>query len=134
MAMGKKNRAKKIRGLKIDFISAQAFVGMTLDKKLAHILKKVKEDHIVVLNESLDFMEEAKLVTSTMEGIDENLKGIEFFTLPRKGNSAIEFVAKSFEKVTGKQMARAGLTLVGPASIIKKIKRDPQAFSVSAEI
>ncbi len=132
--MGKKNKTKKIKGLKIDFISEQALTEMTLDKKLAFILKKVRENRIVILNVSLDFMEEAKLVTATMEGIDGNFKGIEFFTLPRKGNAIFEIATKSIEKLTGSQMPRAGLTLVGPASIIKKIKRDPQAFSVSAEI
>ncbi len=132
--MGKKNKAKKIKGLKIDFISSQALAGMTLDKKLAFILKKVRENRIVVLNESLDFMEEAKLVTATMEGIDDNFKGIEFFTLPRKGNAFFEIATRSIEKITGTQLPRAGLTLVGPATVIKEIKRDPQAFSVSASL
>lgn len=133
--MAKKIKQKrKGKGLKIDFISAKALDGMSLDKKIASILKKVRENHIVVLDEALDFMEEAKLVTSTMEGIDSEFAGIEFCTLPRKGNLFAEYATKTIEKLTGKQLARPGLTLVGPASIIKDIKRDPQAFYVSAEL
>ena len=133
--MAKKTKQKrKGRGLKIDFISARALEGLPLDKKIANILKKVRDNHIVVLDEALDFMEEAKLVTSTMEGIDDNFRGIEFCTLPRKGNIFSEYASKTIEKITGKQMSRPGLTLVGPASIIKEIKRDPQAFYVSAEL
>ena len=132
--MAKKIKSGKRKGLKIDFISVRALASMPMDKKIASILKKVRENHIVVLDEALDIMEEMKLVTSTMEGIDENFKGIEFCTLPRKGNIAMEFAEKSLEKLTGKQLPRAGLTLVGPATIIKGIKRDPQAFYVSAEL
>ncbi len=132
--MAKKTKSRKGRGLKIDFISAKALDGMTLNEKIASILKKVRENHIVVLDESLDFIEEAKLVTATMEGIDENFKGIEFCTLPRKGNVVVEYASKTIEKLIGKQFARPGLTLVGPSTIIKGIKRDPQAFYVSAEL
>ena len=127
-------RARKRGGLKLDFISAGALRGLTLDQKIASILKKVRENHIVILDEALDFIEEAKLVTSTMEEIDTNFKGIEFCTLPKKGNVLVDYATKTFERLTGKQLPRHGLTLVGPSSIIKEIKRDPQAFHVSAEL
>lgn len=132
--MKKSKKTRKIKGLKLDFISARALDKMPLNQKIASILKKVRENHIVVLDEALDFVEEAKLVTATMEGIDTDFKGIEFCTLPRKGNAVVEYASKTIEKLTGKQFSRGGLTLVGPSTIIKGIKRDPQAFYVSAEL
>ena len=128
-----KSGGKKQR-LKIDFISTNLLSGLTMNQKIATIIKKVRDNHIVVLDESLDFIEEAKLVTSTMEAIDTEFQGIEFCTLPRKGGVLTEYFAKAVETVTGKPTSRPGLTLVGPSTIIREIKRDPNAFYVSAEL
>lgn len=133
----KKVKVRKRRGsgkLKLDFISVSMLKGLSLDQKIAAILKKVRENHIVVLDESLDFIEETKLVTATMEKIDTEFKGIEFCTLPRKRGPIQEYATKAIESITGKPMAKPGLTLVGPSSIIREIKRDPNAFYVSAEL
>ncbi len=136
MAKKKQNSkgGRKKQRLKIDFISTSMLSGLTMNEKIASIIKKVRDNHIVVLDESLDFIEEAKLVTSTMEAIDTEFKGIEFCTLPRKSGFLSEYASKAFETITGKATSRPGLTLVGPSTIIREIKRDPNAFYVSAEL
>ncbi len=137
MAKKKQRKTKsggKKQKLKIDFISTNMLSGLTMNEKIASIIKKVRDNHIVVLDESLDFVEEAKLVTTTMEAIDTEFKGIEFCTLPRKANPFMEYATKAIETLTGKPVSRPGLTLVGPSTIIREIKRDPNAFYVSAEL
>ncbi len=137
--MSKKRKAKVVRRkrggkLKLDFISTGMLSGLSMDQKIARIIKRVRDNHIVVLDESLDFIEEAKLVTSTMKEIDTDFKGIEFCTLPRKAGMFMTYATKALESLTGRPTSKPGLTLVGPSTIIREIKRDPNAFYVSAEL
>ena len=130
----KKSVSRRRARLKLDFISMKTLEGLSLDRKIDNILKKVKEDHIVVLDEALDPDEEAKLVTATMEGISPTFKGIEFCTLPKKNHPLFAYIIKFAEGVVGTTFPKPGLTLVGPSTIIREIKRHPDAFYVSAEL
>lgn len=127
-----KRKAKK--RLKIDFISMKNVEGSSVDEKIENILETVKDGHIVVFNEALRADEEAKLVTATMEGIKGEFSGIEFCSLEQSGNVIQRIVTKFFEIITRRKFTKYGLTMVGPSNVIEEIKRDPDAFYVSAEV
>lgn len=128
--MAKKTKTK----LKMDFMSMQNVRGTSVDEKIKNILKNVKDGHIVVLDGALDADAEARLVTATMQNVKEDFPGIEFCSLPKKRNVLYKFIIKTTEILTGLSFARPGLTLVGPSTIIKEIKRNPDSFYVSAEV
>lgn len=131
----KSSSKKKIKNFEMEFITMNSIEGNTVDEKIDSILEKVKEGKIIVINEALKTDEEAHLVTATMEGIREDFSGVEFCSLESKKNPLYEKFAYLFERVTKVKLSRPGITFIGPAKIIREIKRgDPEAFYVSAKI
>jgi hypothetical protein len=128
-----KTRKSRSGGLDMDFISMKTLSSLSVEKRINTILSKVKEGHMVVLDQALDADEEAKLVTATMKGIKGEFTGIEFCTLPSTNNTLYNFFAKIAEIVLKKDVAKPGLTFVGPSYLIEKIKKDPNAFYVSTK-
>ena len=107
---------------------------LNLDEKIEYLLGIVKEKSIVLMEGRLKPEEEAALIQKTMEEISKKFKGIELCTIfPEEKNlDLFRKIKKNFASmVLGN---REGLTIIGPASIIKEIRRDPnriQLFTVS---
>ncbi|MEK6861679.1 MAG: DUF2073 domain-containing protein, partial [Nanoarchaeota archaeon] len=79
---------------------------------------------IVLMQGRLKPEEETLLIKQTMEMIEDNFKGVEICTIfPEERD--LQFV-KRFKKEMMRFIIgnRDGITIVGPASIIKEIKRD----------
>jgi len=133
MTKKKHPRKRKKKDLKIDFISMKSLKGTTSTERIQSLLQSVKNGHIVVLDEALSADSEAHLMTETMKGIEEDFSGIEFCSLPKKTHWLYRKVMEVVNFVKTDDAAVPGLTLVGPAEKIKEIKRDLDAFYVSAQ-
>lgn len=134
--------------LKIDFISSIALDKKTDQKRINFILNKVKDGSILVINGVLTPDEEMGLIRETMRRVDDGFPGIEVCSLKKKLNGWGQFfdslsngrqrVSRSiWSGLTGKQPKinlKTGITLVGPAKIIKNIKKNPDSFSVMTEM
>jgi len=72
------------------------------------------------------------LIKTTMEEINKDFKGIELAVIDPSqitGNlSGFEKIKEDFFNVL--LGSRSGLTIVGPASIVKKIKRNPRKIEL----
>ena len=69
--------------------------------------------------------EEIELIKTTMEEINDEFKGIELAVIyPTKNDSGIftKIRTNFVDLIAGN---RLGLTIIGPASIVKAIKKDP---------
>jgi len=131
-AVAKKSKSRaKAAGLDMDFISMKTLADLSVEKRINTILKKVKDGHIVVLDEALDADEEAKLVTATMHGIKGEFTGIEFCTLEKSNSLMYNLLMRFVESIFRVEVSKPGLTFVGPSYLIEKINRDPNAFYVS---
>ena len=89
------------------------------------LLNIAKEDKIVLLHGKLRKEEEAELIKATMEEINKDFKGIELAVIDPAKEQATGFskIKKNFfNAMLGD---RQGLTIIGPASVVKKIKKDP---------
>jgi len=129
-----KPKAKpKQAGLDMDFISMKTLSHLSVDARINTILNKVKDGHMVVLDEALDRDEEAKLVTATMQGIKGEFTGIEFCTLEKDISVMYNLMMRFAAYVLKVDVAKPGLTFVGPSYLIEKIKKDPDAFYVSTK-
>ena len=98
-------------------------------KKLIHL---VKEDKIILLEGRLRREEETELIKTTMEQIDDDFRGVEigvFYSDQQYGDILKRLRATFVNMLMGD---RIGLTVIGPASIIKEIKRDPSKFQLLA--
>ena len=142
-----RKKSKKYK-LKMDFISSVALDNKTGKKKIDFILNKVKDGSILVVNGVMTPDEEMSLIKETMRRVDDGFPGIEVCSLKKqlKGwKQFFETFSNGREKlsrslwagITGnppKTKLKTGLTLIGPAKIIKNIKKNPDSFSVLAEM
>jgi hypothetical protein len=112
------------------FIPYQEIDGLGSAKRVNKLLNIVKEDKIVLLEGRLKKQEEADLIEITMEEISPKFKGIELSVVyPDKEKQ------KPMQKVKGvfANMLlgdRIGMTIIGPASVVKKIENNPDKIEL----
>jgi hypothetical protein len=90
------------------------------------LLDVVKENKIILLEGKLKASEEAELIRRTMEEIDDSFKGIEISPLNVRDQGDAAFFKKLHEKFINFLLGdRKGLTIIGPATVVKEIRQDP---------
>jgi len=139
---------KDIKNIKMDFVSSTILDDKPRDKRISFILNKVKDGTILVTDGVLKADEEMELIRETMRRVDDGFPGIEVASLKRQSKGAIALIEKFSDqkdkmqtliagitgKVPEKTSMRTGLTLIGPARFIKKVKKNPDSFSVFTEL
>jgi len=112
-------------GLTLQFVPHIEIEGMSSLGRIRKLLNAVKEDKIVLLEGRLKKEEEAELIKTTMEEINAEFKGIELAVIYPESQNAAAFhkLKQSFINIILGD--RQGLTIIGPASIVKEIKKDP---------
>jgi len=97
------------------------------NERVNKLVRLAKQNKIIMLEGRLRKQEEANLIMKTMEMIDDDFKGIELGTIDpnQKGADAIaqKFKNNFINMLLGD---RRGMTIIGPASIVKEIKQDPE--------
>ena len=116
--------------LTLQYIPHHDFVNLELEDKLKRILKAVKDDKILLIEGRLDPLEESELIKRTMSEITKSFRGIEIASVDYdfKGLDNWEKFKKSVANMLLKK--RSGLTIVGPASIVREIKKDPNRIEL----
>ncbi len=112
------------------FIPYQDMEALSPAKRVNKLLNIVKEDKIVIMEGRLRKQEEADLIEITMEEVSAKFKGIELSVVyPDK--SKLEGYQKFKGTVTSLLLGdRQGLTIIGPASIVKKIEKNPDKIEL----
>lgn len=98
--------------------------------RIRKLLNIAKENKIVLLQGRLTPDEEAELIKATMEEINKDFKGIELAIIDAKKGKfhGIQKVKQGIiDMILGE---RQGLTIIGPASIVKEIKKDPSKIEL----
>jgi len=99
--------------------------------KIRKLLNIAKEDKIVLLQGRLSKEEEIELIKATMEEINFQFKGIELAVLDpssKKKMGGFSRLRNSFANaILGN---RTGLTVIGPSSIVKQIKKNPNKIEL----
>jgi hypothetical protein len=116
--------------LTIQFVPYTEIEGLNTSKRVQKLLKIVKEDKIVILEGKLKSMEEAELIKKTMEEITAEFKGIEIASIQRDVKNQHIFNKIKAMFVNALLGDRQGLTLIGPANLIKEIKKDPDKIQL----
>ena len=95
-------------------------------KKLIDI---VKENKIVLLQGRLKKEEETDLISIAMEEIGAKFRGIELAVInPERKEQGIKKMRNNFFGMLLGDMQ--GLTVIGPATIVKEIKKDPNKIEL----
>lgn len=116
--------------LTLQFIPYSEIEGLTSVKRIGKLLKLVKSERILLLEGKLKPHEEAELIRRTMEEIDNKFKGIEISNIyPESKDIAMvnKWKSRFINMILGD---RKGFTIIGPASIVKEIKQDPDKIQL----
>ena len=117
--------------LTIEYIPYAEIANLDVDSKIRRLLKTVKENKIVLMQGRLKPSEEAELIQRTMEDVSRTFKGIELCTVignNKKKKDALErFRSVMTNFLVGN---REGLTIIGPATVIKEIKKNPNKIEL----
>jgi len=112
------------------FIPYQEIEKLSSAKRVNKLLNIVKEERIVIMEGRLRKEEEADLIEITMEEISPKFKGIELSVVyPDKNRQdALQKVRSTMATLLLGD--RQGFTIIGPASIVKKIERNPDKIEL----
>jgi len=99
-------------------------------RRVKKLIDIVKENKIVLLQGRLKKEEETDLISIAMEEIGEKFKGIELAVIipDNKDQSGLKKVRSNFFGILLGD--RQGLTVIGPANIVKEIKQDPNKIEL----
>ncbi len=109
----------------LQFVPYQEIEDLGSARRVKKLIDIVKENKIVLLQGKLKKEEEADLISIAMEEFGNKFKGIELAVInpEDKDTSGIKKVRNNF---FGFLLGdRQGLTIIGPASIVTEIKKDP---------
>ncbi len=116
--------------LTLQFVPYSDIEDLSLDDRIKKILNIVKEEKIIVMEGRLKKSEEAELIKATMERINSKFKGIEISVIYPENRGAT--LGKKLKSGLAQMLLgeRQGLTVIGPASLIKEIKKDPDKIQL----
>jgi hypothetical protein len=121
-----------IKGFSIQFLPFSEIRYLNSDDRIKKILSIILDNNILMLQGRLTSSEEARLIGDTMAMIGhiKSFKGIELAVISGNGKEGI------FGKM-GKGIANAlaggdfsAMTIIGPASIVKEMKRNPKKIEL----
>jgi uncharacterized protein len=115
----------KKEGLVLQFISFSEIENLDSNKRVEKLLKMVKENKIVLIEGKIRPTEEAMLIQKTMEHIDKNFTGIEIATIQPKTDKDAWFLKMKKAFINFLLKDQLGMTVIGPANIVKEIKKNP---------
>ncbi|MEM5766101.1 MAG: DUF2073 domain-containing protein [Candidatus Aenigmatarchaeota archaeon] len=133
--------------LKFDFVSSAILEGKPKEKRINFILNKVKDGTILVTDGVMSPEEEMELIKETMRRVDDGFPGIEVASLKKPTSGLVKIMEKFseqkdkikifFASLSGGKVStslKTGLTLIGPAKYIRKVKKNPNSFSILTEV
>ncbi|MGM5483363.1 MAG: OapB/ArvB family protein [Nanobdellota archaeon] len=120
---------KNSKSLVFEFMQFSELKKMSVEERIKTIIDIVKSNKIILLEGRFKKQEEAQLIQTTMEYIDNKFKGIEIAVInPSKEEGSFFSRLKSniANLILGE---REGFTLIGPATIIRDIKQDSKKLN-----
>jgi hypothetical protein len=114
--------------LTLQYIPFTEVENLSSERRINKLLNSVKKNKIVLMQGRLKAQEEARLIERTMEEVSKEFQGIELCTIfpnKKKQSSGIkQFLIKMLLS------EREGLTIIGPANVVKEIKRNPDKIEL----
>ena len=116
--------------LTLQFVPYNDIEGLSSAKRVNKLLDIAMQNKIVLLEGRLKKEEEKDLIEITMEKINKKFKGIELAVINPELKDAA-FFRKVRHGFVGMLLGnRQGFTIIGPAAIVKEIKKDPEKIEL----
>jgi len=114
---------KKDEGISFNLISRNKLEEFSSDDKLKFIIKEVKKGKILVLESGLTPLEQTALIEYTMKEIEhDTFIGVE---MEGYGEDSPSFIQKLFGL-----SKRPRITLIGPADLLKTVRKDSNMIQI----
>jgi len=130
--MENKKSKKRIKGLTLHFIPYSEIAKLESVERIKKLLKLVLNQKVVILQGRLKPEEETRLIEDTMVmvGNIKGFKGIELAVISQEeGDTSI--IQKMKSGIANALIGHKGsLTIIGPASVVKEMKKDPKKLEV----
>jgi hypothetical protein len=125
-------KQSKLHGLSLQVIPYSEVESMNISERVKKILHLVLGNKIVILHGRLRSEEEARLIEDTMALVDhiKGFKGIELAVIEPDLKQKSIFIKMKHDLAKRLVGDNSALTVIGPASIIKEIKRDPKKIEL----
>lgn len=120
-------------GVTIEFLSRDKLAETNFESKLDLVLEKVKDNSVLVLEESWTPKEKRKLIERSMKEANEDFPGIEFMGI-ESGESKLDRAKSLLYTKILNQEYRSGLTIVGNSRVIEKIREEKDKVSFLAKL
>jgi len=124
----KRGKLSKIKGFSIQFMPYSEIRGLKSTERIGKILDIILGSNILILQGRLEPEEETRLIEDTMAMIGhvKNFKGIELAVI---GNGERQGFFSQMRNGLVNALSGGDLgaiTIIGPATIVKEIKRNPK--------
>ncbi len=127
-----KRKLGKIRGFAIQFLPYAEIRNLDSNQRIKKILNIVLGNYILILQGRLLPDEESRLIGDTMAMIDhvKGFKGIELAVISNNGKESLFGKIRSniINTLSGGDLG--AITIIGPATVIKEIKRNPRKIEL----
>jgi len=127
-----KKKLGKLKGFSIQFLPYSEIRGLDSSQRIRKILNIVLGNNILILQGRLDPEEETRLIGDTMAMIGhvKNFRGVELAVISGNGNEGFfgKFRSNLVSAIAGGDLG--AVTIIGPATIVKEIKRNPKKIEL----
>ncbi len=132
MANKKDKLNAKLKGLTLHFIPYPEISRLDTVERIKKLLKIILDNKVIILQGRLKPDEESRLIEDTMIMIGniKGFKGVELAVISQDSENQSILNKMRFglaKALVGQQDA---LTIIGPASIVKEMKKDPKKLEV----
>jgi len=123
---------KKLKGLTLHVLPFSEVKDLTITERVKRILSLVLGNKIVIMHGRLRAEEESRLVQDTMAMIGhiKTFKGIELAVIEPDLRKETMFTKMKYNIAKSLVGDNSALTVIGPATVVKEIKRDPKKIEV----
>ena len=135
MAKKKKKGLKakiKGKGLTIQFIPHSEISDLKSGQRVKKIIDLILGHRIIILQGRLKTEEEVRLIEDTMAlvGHLKNFKGVELAVIQPETKNASFFTRAKEAAAKALSGIESAITIIGPASIVKEMKKDPKKIEL----
>ena len=123
---------KRIKGLTLQFMPYNEIAHLESVERIKKLLRIILDNKVVVLQGRLRPEEETRLIEDTMIMIGniKDFKGVELAVISQDSETT-SFIQKMKSGIASALVGHQGsLTIIGPASIVKEMKKDPKKLEV----
>ncbi len=127
-----KRKLGKIKGFSIQFLPYSEIRSLDSNQRIRKILNIILGNNILILQGRLEPEEETRLIGDTMAiiGHVKSFKGVELAVISGNNNEGLfgKFRKNLVSAIAGGDIG--AVTIIGPATIVKEIKRNPKKIEL----